>query len=118
MTGFDFLGFNPTSELQEASQKRLKQLLKIATGVVGHDAYIVRTKSGIFEGSVKIHTGWDTFTVSAAQDSPEQVLSTLCRKMKERLIACLRMRNPILPASRYWFDRLDEQTRYHRRRAS
>jgi len=118
MTGFDFLGFDPSIELQEESQKRLRQLLKIATGVVGYDAYIVKTRAGIFEGSLKIHTAWDTFTASAMNDSPDLVLASIYKKMKERLIARLRMRNPIVPSSRYWLDKTEEEPRSHQHRAS
>lgn len=49
LTSFYFSGFEPSDALRRETRKRLQQLLKIAAGVVGYDACIVRTKAGAYE---------------------------------------------------------------------
>ncbi len=102
MKNFDFLGFEASASLSERSRETLQRLLKLAPGIVGHDAYIILAGNGSFEGSLKIHTAWESFSAGANFGSPELVLEALYDKMNSQISEWRRARTPVLPASDRW----------------
>lgn len=107
MKDFDFLGFEASPQLRHEARRSLKRLLNFASGVVGSDAYIIKTRAGTYEGAVKIHTAWSTFSASAARGSAEAVLEYVSRQVHEQIAQWRRSRAPVLPTSRQWANEAD-----------
>ncbi len=112
MKEFDLIGFEASEELQEKSQARLKKLIGLVLGVVGYDAYIVKTREGFFEGAIKIHTIWHTFNASYSEESPEVVLDVLCDQIKKKIAERRRLRRPVLSVKNIGSDVLDWECAY------
>jgi len=108
MSSFDFIGFDASTKLQRKAESKLKQLLKMSKGIVDHDAYVVKTRAGFYEGSIKINTIWEGFSESATDRTPEGLIAKLGQKMCERITANLRSRSPILPTGTRWLGRSSE----------
>ncbi len=109
MKNFDFVGFEPSTQLKEQAGMQLRRLFKHVAGVVAHDAYIVKTKAGLFEGSIKIHTAWNTFSSSTASSSAEAIIHSLVSHIKKQIANWRRSRIPILPFHRLKTNRFDKE---------
>ena len=86
MNTFDFIGFDVSKSLQDLASSRLTALVKSAPTVVSHDAYIVLTRKGIYEGSIKIHSTVGSFRASAKGADPKHVLQELYRRIKGQIL--------------------------------